>query len=187
MPEQLAFSLDDRVWLETRDGDPDVRSVFDRHYSRQKYRDGRRPKLFCGPGQKVVLRTVACDAIFVWRKFISLDAQTGVNCAVFRNEGPQTSSQLIRAAMHIAWARWGAVRLYTYVDRTRVRSPNPGWCFQCAGWRRVGLTKDRGLVILAHEGAEPAVAAGAVGAKTHGTHTQSITDGARERRKETVA
>ena len=151
MPEQIAFALTEDVWIETRDGDPDVRSVFDRHYSRKRYVDGRRPKLFCGPGEKVVLRTAACDAILVWRKFNSMDTQRGVSCAVFRNESRLRSSDLILAAMEIAWRKWGSIRLYTYVDPRRVRSSNPGYCFQAAGWRRVGVTSDRGLVILAHD------------------------------------
>ena len=151
MSVQLAIPAPDGPWLETRDGDPSVRAVFDRHYSRRRYADGRSPALFVGPGEKMVLRTAACDAIFVWRKFIPLDGQRGVNCAVFRNEGAALSSWLIRAAMVLAWRRWGKERLYTYVDARRILSTNPGWCFLCAGWRRVGRTKDRGLVILAHE------------------------------------
>lgn len=152
MSAQLAMPASDGPWIEVRDGDPDVRAVFDRHYSRRRYADGRSPALFVGPGEKMVLRTAACDAIFVWRvERYRQDDQSGVNCAVFRNEGPALSSQLILAAMALAWRRWGRVRLYTYVDARRIRSTNPGACFRCAGWRRVGRTKDRGLVILAHE------------------------------------
>ena len=80
-----------------------------------------------------------------------MDTQRGVSCAVFRNEGRLRSSDLILAAMEIAWRKWGLVRLYTYVDPRRVRSSNPGYSFQAAGWRRVGVTRDRGLVVLAHD------------------------------------
>ena len=97
----------------------------------------------------MVLRTAACDAIFVWRKFISMDDQTGVNCAVFRNEGPMRSSDLIRSAMDMAWRRWPQQRFYTYVNSSRIRSANPGYCFKAAGWRKVGETKKK-LVILAY-------------------------------------
>lgn len=135
-------------WVEVKDGDPSVRTLFDRHYSRRRYADGRSPALFVGPGEKMVLRTVACDAIFVWRKFISLDKQDGVNCAVFRNEGPVLSSALIRAAVELARERWPGTRCYTYVDERRIRSTNPGYCFMMAGWRVCGVTKDRGLTIL---------------------------------------
>lgn len=146
-PEQPLL-LTDRVWVEVRDGDDTVRSVFDRHYSRQHYRDGRSPKLFVGPGEKMVLMTPDARAIFVWRKFISDDGQQGINCAVFRREAGPRASDLILAAMSLAWARWPGERLYTYVDARKIRSINPGACFPRAGWRRCGLTKHNRLVIL---------------------------------------
>lgn len=146
---QLAFeNLGGRVWYPVRDGDPDVRAVFDRHYSRQRYRDGRKPSLFVGPGEKMVLRTAACDAIFIWRKFQSGDGQQGVNCMAFRNEGPRLSSALILEAEQEALARWPGERLYTYVDPRQIQSSNPGFCFQKAGWRRCGVTKWNKLDIL---------------------------------------
>lgn len=147
-------------WVPTRDADPRARALFDRHYSRRRYRDGRRPAKFVGPGEYIALVTAAYDALLVWRRFID-DAQVeyadgktrgaGVNCAVFRNEGPHLSSMLIREADEIAWAKWPGERLYTYVQASAVRSSNPGYCFLMAGWRRVGLTKG-GLVVLEIEG-----------------------------------
>lgn len=35
----------------------------------------------------------------------------------------------------------------TFVDTDEVESENPGYCYQCAGWERVGHTKG-GLVAL---------------------------------------
>lgn len=52
-------------WIEVRDGDDSVRAIFDRHYSRQNYADGRKPKLFVGPGEKMVLMTADAGAICV--------------------------------------------------------------------------------------------------------------------------
>ena len=131
-------------WVHSRDGDDPVRHLFDRHYSRRR---SSRSKLFVGPGQKTVLRTLQGDAIFVWRQFIPRDNQRGVCCAVFRNESQDLSSRLISFAMHIAWQRWPGMRLYTYVNPRKVASPNPGYCFIMAGWRRCGRTA-RGLHIL---------------------------------------
>ena len=91
---QLMFPTDGEAWFRVRDGDDSVRTVFDRHYSRYRYRDGRRPKLFVGPGEKMVLRTALGDAIFAWRRFLSKDGQDGVNCAIFRNEGPSATVQI---------------------------------------------------------------------------------------------
>lgn len=127
-------------WLPAKDGDHRARAIFDRHYSRRRYRDGRKPVQFVGPGEKMVLLTVECDALFVWRKFISDDGQEGVNCAVFRNESPAQSSTLILEAEELAWRRWPGERFYTYVNPRRVRSSNPGFCFLMAGWRRCGRT-----------------------------------------------
>ncbi len=67
---QLALATTSGPWMVAKDGDPTCRAIFDRHYSRRHYRDGRRPKLFVGPGEKLVLRTASGDALAVWRKFI---------------------------------------------------------------------------------------------------------------------
>ncbi len=134
-------------WYLTKDGDPVCRVLFDRHYSRRVYADGRKPKLFVGPGEKVVLRTACGQAMFVWRKFIDDSGQQGINCAVFRNETGIQSSVLIRQADAIADCLWPHCRHYTFVAAASVRSQNPGWCFTCAGWSKCGKTK-RGLIIM---------------------------------------
>lgn len=141
-------SLISKIWVESKDGDDTARSIFDGHYSRRKYRDGRKPLLFVGPGEKMVLVTPDALALFVWRKFISDDGQQGINCAVFRNEGQTLSSYLIRAAEALAWERWPGERLYTYVDPRKTRHKrDPGRCFLRAGWTHFGWSK-RGLRIL---------------------------------------
>ncbi|UYQ70989.1 hypothetical protein OF122_13065 [Pelagibacterium flavum] len=139
------------TWVEVRDGNDTARTIFDRHYSRYVYKDGRKPLLFVGPGEKMVLLTPDARAMFTWRKFISADGQSGVNCAIFRNERPLSrtdSSDLIRAADALADKRWPGERHFTYVNPRAVRSHNPGYCFIKAGWRRCGVTKVRKLLIL---------------------------------------
>jgi len=155
---QLLLHVSRDPWVEVRDGHAGARSIFDRHYSRRRYRDGREPKLFTGPGEKMVLVRPTLDALFIWRRFIC-DAeppQDGVNCAVFRNESPLLSSDLIAAADARADRRWPGQRHYTFVDASRVRAKrDPGRCFLRAGWHRCGTTKG-GLVILDRPGtAEP--------------------------------
>lgn len=141
-------------WWLTKDGDDIARTFFDRHYSRQFYRDGRRPRLFCGPGEKIVLRTWEADALWVWRKFKDdcIDERTGqpqagVNCAVFRNESRTRASELVRQADAIADFAWPGLRHYTYVKANAIRSTNPGCCFKVAGWSECGRTRS-GLLIL---------------------------------------
>ena len=135
------------LWYLTKDGDVSCMALFRRHYSHRKYADGRDVKLFCGPGEKIVLRTKAADALFVWRRFIDDSGQEGINCAVFRNESPHRSSELIRQADAIADHIWPGCRHYTYVDSGNVRSRNPGYCFIVAGWKRCGVTKSGKLIL----------------------------------------
>ena len=145
---QPFLNLTAETWIPVLDGNESARHLFDRHYSRYRYADGRKPKLFVGPGEKMVLSTPCAMALFIWRKFISGDGQEGVNCAVFRNETDMRSSDLIMEADALADARWPGQRHYTYVDAGKIRSTNPGYCFQKAGWRKCGITKWNKLVIL---------------------------------------
>jgi hypothetical protein len=135
-------------WIAVRDGDSRALALYRRHYSCYRYADGRRPRRFVGPGERMVLLTEDCRALFVWRRFRDASGQTGVNCAVFRNEGPLRASTLIRAAEDLAWQRWPGTRFYTYVNPRAVASPIPGYCFRRAGWRRCGVTRKRRLLIF---------------------------------------
>lgn len=130
------------TWITIADGNDEARELFNRHYSRRRYLDGREPKIFVGPGEKLVLTTPCRRALFVWRNFISLDDQEGINCSVFRNEGAALASDLVRAADIIADRRWPGQRHYTYVDAKKTaarrgRLSLPGKCFLAAGWRYV--------------------------------------------------
>lgn len=136
------------TWVEVKDGNDTARAIFDRHYSRKRYADGRLPLLFVGPGEKMVLMTPDARAIFAWRRFISGDGQEGINCAIFRNEGAGLSSDLVIAADKLADERWPGQRHFTYVNPRKVRSANPGYCFIRAGWRKCGVTKWNKLLIL---------------------------------------
>jgi len=137
-------------WFPTSDGDSEARALFRRHYSCRWGTGRRQPRLFVGPGEKLVLMTQQADALIVFRRFVSQDRVYGhgVNCAVFRNEGHFRSRSLIREAVEEwAWKRWPSQRLYTYVDGRRIVSTNPGYCFKCAGWKRCGVTSG-GLIVL---------------------------------------
>jgi hypothetical protein len=135
-----------RFWTVAKDGNSAGFAMYRRHYSAKK---NRRPKIrqFVGPGEKMVLIGFLCEALFCWRRFIDDSGQRGVNCAVFRNESHHWSSEMILEAMQWAWDRWPGQRLYTTVEPAEIRSSNPGYCFQCAGWRKCGRTK-RGFVVL---------------------------------------
>jgi hypothetical protein len=139
---------DSMHWVKVRDGNTIAANLFSRHYSKYIYADGRKPKLFVGPGEKIVLLSKSNDALFVWRKFISADGQRGINCAIFRNESNILSSVLLDEAEKIALNIWPGERFYTYVNPRFVKSPNPGYCFKVNGWKQIGITKRRKLIIL---------------------------------------
>jgi hypothetical protein len=147
-PTQIATVRLTERWHVCKDGDPAGLDLYERHYSAYQYKDGRERKLFCGPGEKLVLLTEEGDALWVWRRFIENHESEphGVNCAVFRNESPHLASELILEAERVAWCRWPGQRLYTYVNPERT-SRNPGYCFLRAGWQRCGKTKG-GLLVL---------------------------------------
>lgn len=132
------------VWQMVKDGNPVALNIFKRHYTYKVSNS----KIFVGPGEKMVLMTLDEKALFVWRKFISDNGQSGINCAVFRNESKHKSSFLILEAEKIAEVRWPGERLYTYVNTTKIKSINPGYCFQMAGWKKSGFTKVNKLLIL---------------------------------------
>lgn len=122
-------------------------ALYRRHYSARNKRP--KQKQFVGPGAHIVLQTDRCDAVFVWRYYIddTEPQQEGVECSLFRNEGPILSSELVRQADAVADCAWPGLRHYTKVSPPDIRSVNPGLCFIAAGWRRCGHTKN-GLLIL---------------------------------------
>tara|TARA_R110002110_G_scaffold51805_13_gene151542 strand:- start:569 stop:853 length:285 start_codon:yes stop_codon:yes gene_type:complete len=68
---------------------------------------------------------------------------------MFRNEGPELSSELIQQAVAATRHEWGnppEKGMVTFVKASAVRSTNPGYCFKRAGFRRVGKTKTRSLL-----------------------------------------
>ena len=131
----------DAEWYGASKRDPRVVALYARHYSSKKNNKPYASLLSHGvaaPGAVIVLLTSDASALFIWlkQKYHS-NNQTGINCAVFRNEGIALSSRLIIRAELFAWAQWPAERLYTYVDPTKVNSRNPGYCFKRAGWQLV--------------------------------------------------
>lgn len=139
-------------WFPVKDGDPRALSLFKKHYSYRTRSQGqaRGSPTFVGQGEKLVLLTVDCLALFAWQRstVLRMDGQKGIRCTVFRNEGHVLSSLLIKEACELAWHRWPDERLYTYVNDRKVLSVNPGYCFKMAGWRYCGRNKDGRLSIL---------------------------------------
>jgi hypothetical protein len=116
-----------------RDGNPTAMSIFLRHYSAKQRR-----KLFqfVGPGEKMVLLTPDARALFVWRKEqdqYRLDGQTGVNCAVFRREGGDRASDLIRSAVDLAMGTM-ATTAFVHFRQFREGEQPESWLLLHRGW-----------------------------------------------------
>jgi hypothetical protein len=145
--------LVDGLWFAVRRADPRAFGLYRRHYSAEKNMRWRQRgnTNVAGPGEQLVLLTGTCDALFVWTRNTTerLDGQIGVNCAVFRNEGPLLSSDLIREADALAWQRWpDQLRHFTYVDPTAIRRKrDPGRCFRKAGWQPCGRSAEGKLLL----------------------------------------
>lgn len=126
-------------WCVTRDGDPQAMALHRRHYSCKDPLRIRRT--FVGNGEKLILISTDGSALFAWlRQRNRLDGREGVVCTIFRNEGTERSSVLIREAVRLAWERWPGETLFTFVDeqataRRRGQRHTPGWCFQVAGFQ----------------------------------------------------
>jgi hypothetical protein len=125
--------------IRTTHFDQECRQLADRHYSRRTV--GARQ--FCYSGRKLVLRDAQGLVLFVWMwpdEVMRMDGQAGYNCAMFRNESPRRSSDIILEAEAMAIDKWGPNRLYAYVDAAKIKSANPGYCFKMAGWHFLKLS-----------------------------------------------
>lgn len=135
--------------VKTTHFDPEMAALADRHYSRRTV--GARQ--FCYAGRKLVLRNTEGTVLFVWMwplEEMRMDGQTGYSCAIFRNESCRQSSNIILEAEDAAFSKWGPNRVFTYVNGSKIKSSNPGYCFQRAGWSKAGRSKG-GLILLAKE------------------------------------
>lgn len=140
------------LWLPTKRADPAVARLADDHYSRQS--KGHRQ--FSPPGQVIVLYVhgdhwpFRAAAGWVWHrphpeKAKRMDGYDGwYSCSFFRNESEYLSSDLILQAVEWVLMLWGAPEhgFDTYVWPAKIRSSNPGYCFQRAGWEKNGWSSD---------------------------------------------
>jgi hypothetical protein len=111
-------------------------SLAARHYTRAKV--GRK---IGGPARSLLLRDPVGSILFLWqwaKDNTRRDGQDGFNCVMFRNESSVLSSQIILDAEQEVQKLWGSNRCFTYVDASKIKSTNPGYCFQNAGWKRIG-------------------------------------------------
>ena len=144
-----------RFWMRTRDRDPELLPLVNRHYYRKASRNPKQG--FVGPGRSIVLRTPKADAVFIWlwaKAELRGDGFDCYYCVAFRNESCHLSSEMIAEAMQVATVVWGHPPkdgFITYVDPAKVRSTNPGYCFIKAGWHRLGKSKSGKILLQANQ------------------------------------
>lgn len=126
--------------------DPGVRALAYRHYSiKRPHGDS-----WWSPAKTLCLTNADRTILFVWQNpqpEYRKDGQLGYNCTLFRNESRQLSSDIILEAEQIVVELWGASRAYTYVDPSKVRSSNSGYCYLKAGWTKIGTSKSGKLLL----------------------------------------
>lgn len=125
--------------------DHELAELADRHYSRQTIGSPQ----FVAPGRNLVYRDREGLVVFVWLWQLPEyrdDKEEGYCCSIFRNESQRKSSDIILEAEELATKEWGANRMFTYVDPSRIASVNPGFCFKQAGWKFVRVHKGKHLL-----------------------------------------
>lgn len=130
-------------WLLAERGafDPCGRRLADRHYNRRKIGAPQ----FAPPGQRFVLITPDCRGVWCWWRphpasgIRAMNGLDGWTCTIFRNESSALSSALVidaECAVGALGHECGPDGMLTYVEDTKIKSTNPGYCFKSAGWIR---------------------------------------------------
>jgi hypothetical protein len=126
--------------VKTTHFDAEMSMLADRHYSRRTI--GARQFLYSG--RKLVLRNTEGTVLVGWvypDPKMRMDGQTGINCAIFRNESHRKASEILLEAEMLAFEKWGCQRLYTYIDPDKTKAIYRhgqrvvGWSFRKAGWK----------------------------------------------------
>jgi hypothetical protein len=133
------------AWQRSNRFDPRALPLADRHYNRRKVGSPQ----FVPPGRNIVLLTPNADALWVtswpFAQYVRHAWPGAWVNSLFRNEGPERASVLIRDAVAVSRFLLGEppeIGLVSFVDAAKVR-PNrtPGRVYLRAGFRLVGRTK----------------------------------------------
>ncbi len=174
MQLDLSFPPTSTAWIVSHKFDRAGAKLADGHYSRRTVGSPQ----FMPPGETLVLISARLDAVWGWWRphpragIVAMNGLDGWTCTIFRNTGGARSSELVLEAESVLADRTargetagpcGPDGLLTYVWPRKIRSTNPGWCFQLAGWTRDKWT-DRGKRLLRKPWRLAGIAACAMGA-----------------------
>lgn len=138
------------MWTVTNKFDRHGAKLADGHYSRRKVGAPQ----FMPPGETIVL--VAPGAVFGWWRphprsgIMAMNGYDGWTCSIFRRVDGALASDMILEAERVIedkqCAPCGPDGLLSYVWGAKVvngRNTNPGYCFQQAGYRKIGKSADK--------------------------------------------
>lgn len=134
--------MSESPWRPSDRYDPAAVALADRHYNRQKPGTPQ----FIAPGTHLALIAADKTALWVtrWPKYSQHAWRGAWENTLFRKEGSGLASEMIRHAVahtRAKWPRVPALGMVTFVNASKVRSTNPGYCYLMAGFRHVGFTK----------------------------------------------
>ena len=136
-------------WRLSHRADPEALPLADRHYSRKTPGSPQ----FVPPGRCLVLLADRALWVTSWplAEYVRHAWPGAWLCSLFRNEGEDLSSSLIRDAVAATRWRWPdtpELGMVTFIDRAKTRpKKHPGYCFLKAGFEPVGRTKG-GLYVV---------------------------------------
>lgn len=144
-------------WYRVTKTDTRARLLADKHYSRQSIGHHE----FCPPGNSIVLIIPTGDFLVATALWVSHRPDPSANVGrmdnldywdnpYFRNESGILSSLLISEALAVTRHIWRDVMpehgFHSFVDPRKIKSRNPGYCFQCAGFYRDTQRTTKGLL-----------------------------------------
>lgn len=142
------------IWRLSHRFDPPAVRVADRHYSRQKPGTPQ----FMPAGRALVLHSNVNGQEAVWgtswqfEEYTDHDWPGAWMCSIFRNETAMPASRMILDAVSATRFHFGDAPergMVTFVDKHAIQKKGHlGHCFIMAGFRPVGFTKKRGLLVL---------------------------------------
>lgn len=137
------------MWRQSWRADPAALPLADRHYNRQKPGTAQ----FVPPGRCLVLVHVDGHSLWVtswpFGEYVKHRWPGAWVCSVFRREGGERASEMIRAAVAATRHRYGdppPLGLVTFIDRSEVRPTKVrgravwGWTWLRAGFEEDGET-----------------------------------------------
>ncbi len=131
------------MWRQSFRADPASAAIADRHYNRQSIGSAQ----FVPPGRCVVLRADAAVWVTSWpfAEYVRHEWPGAWINSLFRREGGELASEMIRAAVSATrwtWPLVPALGMVTFVDATKIRHKrDPGRSYLRSGFRQVGETK----------------------------------------------